>query len=294
MIDDLRQIAIFAKTVDLGSFRAAAAELRLSPSVVSHHIAQLEEKLGIALLYRSTRRLSVTKEGERLLVAARAMLEAVEGGLRDLHETTLEPQGTLSVTIPSVLSRSPLIGRIAKYAEKYPKVRMSLEFSDERRNLLKDGLDAAIRMGPNRKRTATRRTLFKAHRILVASKSYLAGRGEITSPKDLEELDSIEFAPARGMRSFLHRSGDGEVPLRMKSQIDVNDAHALYQLAKAGRGVAAVPEYLAEQDIASGEISVLLPDWELEGLDVYAEWPANAPKDGIVRLFVEELAQKDP
>lgn len=294
MIDDLRQIAIFAKTVDHGSFRAAAAELRLSPSVVSHHVAQLEEKLGVALLYRTTRRLAVTQQGERLLRAAREMLVAVEGGLRDLQEATQEPQGELKVTIPSVLSRSPLMDRIAAYAERYPKVSLQLEFSDERRNLLKDGFDAAIRMGPSRRRAPNRRTLFQTRRILVAAQSYLALQGQVTHPRHLAQLQGIDFSPARAMKSYLHCEGEEDFPLKLGSSISVNDAHALYQLAKAGRGVAAVPDYLARTDLATGEMVHLLPDWELEPLDVFAEWPANAPKEGIVRLFVESIGPSEP
>ena len=91
MLDELRQIAIFAKTVDHGSFRGAAQALRLSPSVVSHHIAQLEEKLGVALIYRSTRRLALTREGEQFLKSAHAMVKAVETGLSGLHNKVESP-----------------------------------------------------------------------------------------------------------------------------------------------------------------------------------------------------------
>lgn len=290
MIDDLRQIAIFAKTADLGSFRKAAAELRLSPSVVSHHISQLESKLGVALLYRTTRRLSLTGEGERLLTAGRAMLEAAESGLNALQETADEPQGTIRVTIPSVLSPSPLAERISSYCQCFPRVALDLEFSDERRDLIADHFDVAIRMGPGRKRAANRRSLFHARRLLVASSGYLAGQDQILAPKDLERLEGIDFAPARLLNSRLRKEGAEDASFKLKTQITVNDAQALYQLARTGSGVAAVPEFLATEDLASGKVCHLLPDWELDRLEVFAEWPASAPKGGIVRSFVDALS----
>ena len=111
MIDRLRQMAIFAKTIDHGSFRGAAKELHLSPSVVSHHISQLEEHLGVALIYRSTRKLTLTREGDRLLAATRTMLEAVENELQTLSAGANVPSGELRITAPSVLSKSSFTDR---------------------------------------------------------------------------------------------------------------------------------------------------------------------------------------
>ena len=116
MLDQLRQIAIFAKTVDHGSFRGAARSLRLSPSVVSHHVTQLEKRLGTPLLYRSTRKLSVTPDGERLLSAAQDMIEAAETGLQDVSNQSHQPSGVLRVTVPAVLTQSRLTNQMAAFA----------------------------------------------------------------------------------------------------------------------------------------------------------------------------------
>ena len=144
MIDRLRQMAIFAKTIDHGSFRGAARELRLSPSVVSHHISQLEESLGVALIYRSTRKLTLTPEGHRLLAATHKMLEAVEGELADLSVSATAPSGELRVTIPSVLSHSHFTAQIASFSKAYPRIKLLLDFSDTRRALIDDGFALPI------------------------------------------------------------------------------------------------------------------------------------------------------
>ena len=169
MIDQLRQMAIFAKTIDHGSFRGAARDLRLSPSVVSHHISQLEEHLGVALIYRSTRKLSLTPQGETLLQAARKMLEAVESELLELSLSATEPSGELRLTLPSVLSQSHLTDLIAAFSMRYPRIRISLDFSDIRKDLMDGGLDIAIRMGFKRKNAGSSRKLFKVNRKIVAS-----------------------------------------------------------------------------------------------------------------------------
>src|SRR5579863_733071 len=120
MIDELRALAIFAKTVEAGSFRTAAKELKLSPSVVSHHIAQLEERLGVTLLYRSTRHLSLTQEGNKLFEHAKEMLLAAESGLNIITQQSSEPSGRLIITLPSFFTKSKLVKDIAAFAQTFP------------------------------------------------------------------------------------------------------------------------------------------------------------------------------
>lgn len=289
MIDRLRQMAIFAKTIDHGSFRGAAKELRLSPSVVSHHISQLEEYLGVALLYRSTRKLSLTREGERLLAATRKMLDAVEGELLDLTLSATEPSGELRVTAASVLSRSGLAEKLAAFVAANPRVQLSLDFSDSRRELIGDGYDIAIRMGPEAKPSATSRILFKVNRRLVASRAFLASEPRIEEPKDLVDRDWLALAPALNV-PFAFRNGAKTQTIKPSVRVLSNDAQALYQLAREGAGYAVVPEFLADRDIADGVVAFPLPDWELKPLLVHANWPANAPKHGLVRLLLDALS----
>lgn len=290
MIDNLRQLAIFAKAIDHGSFRKAAAELRLSPSVVSHQITQLEETLGVALIYRSTRKLRLTSEGEAMLAAAHRMLDAVEEEFVNLSASATDPSGELRITAPSVLTLSPLTDAIATFAKAFPKVRLSLDFSDARRDIIDDGFDIAIRMGKRQRRSATSRRLFYARRVLMASAAYVAAQGAYAGPQDLEGWDWIALAPVQKMPVVFHREGQPSVRLTPKAHLATNDAQALYRLARAGAGLAIVPEFLAQADFASGEAVQLLPEWEADRVEVYANWPANAPKHGLIRLFLDEIS----
>ncbi|MEM1164004.1 MAG: LysR substrate-binding domain-containing protein, partial [Pseudomonadota bacterium] len=279
----------FAKTVDHGSFRGAARALELSPSVVSHHIAQLEERLGTALLYRSTRKLSLTEDGERLLAKAQAMIEAAEDGLQIVANHAAKPSGLLKVTLPAVLAQSHLVDRIASFSAAYPKVRLELDFTDLRRELIADGMDVAIRMGWLRDSALKARKLYDVERRLVAASSYLAGRDRPKTPTDLADWNWVGLTPAPRGQEF-YRPDRKTIRLSPRAQITVNDASAIYRLVRAGAGIAVLPDYLFQQDLADGSVEVLLEDWTVAELGVYAVWPPNAPKDGLIARFVGHLA----
>ena len=282
-------MAIFAKTVDHGSFRAAARALKLSPSVVSHHISQLEQQVGAALLYRSTRKLSLTSDGEQLLTAAREMMRAAETGLDAVSNRASQPSGELRVTAPAVMAQSLLVDRIAVFARHYPNIRLHLDFSDSRRNIIEAGIDVAIRMGWLQDSALIARKLYTVERRLTAACSYLAARPTPASPQDLSGWDWLELSPVSPRLEF-RKPGHPAIRLKPASRLSVNDANALYRLARAGAGLAMLPEYLAEGDVAAGLMEYVLPDWSSDELGVYAVWPPNAPKDGLTALFVEAIA----
>lgn len=289
MLDQLRQIAIFAKTIDHGSFRGAARELRLSPSVVSHHISQLEEHLGVVLLYRSTRKLALTREGERLLATTHPMLEAVEGVVSELSSAASSPTGELRVATPSVLIQSHFTELLAAFSMKYPGIKLTLDYSDERKDIIAGGHDIAIRMGIEAKNSAEARVLFQVERRLVASTAYLQSRPRVTGPLQLESWDWLELSPVRHIKPTFRRSKNKAVTIKPNAHIAANDAHALYRLARSGAGLAVVPGFFADDDIKSGVVQTVLPNWQLDPIDVFATWPSNAPKHGLIKLLVSEL-----
>lgn len=293
MIDHLRQMAIFAKTIDHGSFRGAAKELRLSPSVVSHHISQLEDHLGVALIYRSTRKLSLTREGERLLAATYKMLEAAESELVDLAVSASAPSGELRLTMPSVLSQSDFMNQIAAFSEAHPRITLTLDFSDTRRDIIADGFDIAIRMGPKPKRSASSRILFRVNRKLVGSSDYVDTKPKPTEPKQLLDWKWLSLTPARNIPMEFRNSGGKSVTIKPEDQMHTNDAQALYRLARAGAGLAIVPEFLATKDVSSGIVDFVLPDWELNSIYVSMEWPPNAPKHGLIHLALKAFSGRD-
>jgi len=291
MIDELRQIAIFARAIDHGSFKGAADELNLAPSVVSHHISQLEEKLGVTLIYRSTRKLTLTNEGERLLDSAKIMQQVVQPALNELRGQSSEPSGVLRVTVTSGLSQSNLVDGIIEFCSQHPKIEIRLEFTDKKRHLISDRFDLAIQVGSNSDRALNRQTLFKGSRCIVGSKKYLSTCGSIKSPKDLNKCNWVVLAGIRGSKSKLKKSGNRSVQIEPKGQISADSSLAVYRFVKGDAGIAIVPRFLTIDDVANGDVQYLLSEWQLDALDVFAEWPSNVAKDSIVRLFVAELCK---
>ena len=174
-------------------------------------MAQLEQRLGTALLHRSTRKLSLTPAGERLLTAAHTMIEAAESGLQDIAYQADQPSGTLRLTVPAGLAQSKLTDQIARFALAYPKVSLSIDFFDTRRDLIADGFDVAIRVGEMKDSALKAKKLFEVHRHLVASPAYLATRATPASPSDLHDWDWLELAPAGQRQITFQRAGQREV-----------------------------------------------------------------------------------
>lgn len=290
MINHLRALAVFAKTVEHASFRSAARDLDLSPSVVSHHISQLEERLGVTLLYRSTRTLSLTRDGERLIGAAQAMLAAAEDGVNAVLDQASGLSGELHVTAPAVLAQSSIAGKVALFLRAHPNVKISIDYSDDRRNVVAQGIDVAIRMGWLRDSALKARKLYDVERVLMASSSFLKGRPVPKSPKDIEEWDWLELASVPLKPIFRHASHKS-VTLRPQPRLSANSATALYQFVAGGAGIATLPRFLAEADIQAGTTEVILPDWNLPSVAVYAVRPQNAPRDGLTAEFVNSLAR---
>ncbi len=292
MLDELRQIAIFAKTVDHGSFRAAAKDLQLSPSVVSHHVGQLEKSLGTALLYRSTRKLSLTPDGEQFLEYAHSMIDAAESGIQMMSSQSNQPSGIIRVTVPAIFSQSVLMDQFAEFAIQYPKVELSLDLSESRRDIIADGFDVAIRAGEMEDSSLKAQKLFQLNRRLVASPAYLSLYPEPKKPNDLSDWDWLELAPVRHVKTEFRKSGKRVLVKKKKSRISTNNAQALTRMSLAGAGLATIPEYLAQPHIDTKELQYVLPDWTVDPIKVFAVWPSNAPKNGLVKHLVKYLKAK--
>ncbi len=293
MIDDLRALAVFAKTVESGSFRSAAKALKLSPSVVSHHVSRLESRLGVALLYRSTRRLSLTHEGEQLFAHAKTMLDAAEAGFNTINKQSNTPSGKLSITIAAVLARSPLLKQIAQFAITYPNVELSINFSDLPQDLIRDGIDIAIRIGQLQDSELKSKKLFNMKRKLVASPEYVKQHKQARQPSDLCSWEWIGLKMRPNYKLLLSQQGDTQ-RIDYQPRITVDGIDAVSQLAIAGLGLATPPDFLIESELKQGQLVEPLPDWHPDALGVYALWPPNAPRESLTFRFLRFLTNAKP
>lgn len=290
MIDHLRAMAIFSKVVEVGSFRAAGKALGLSPSVVSHHVSELEAHLDCALLYRSTRRMSLTDEGAQLHAASSEMIRAAETGLSALSARADQPSGRLKVTVPAtVFETDRCLDGITAFLRQHPKVNLSLGFSDQKIELIGSQIDVAVRVGVRLEDSRYKaRKLCELERTLVVAPTYLRGRKPPKSITELAALDWIklsQFSPAKQMVS---RSGDTP-DFDPHVAIEVDSVGALRGYALKGLGVAAIPNMLVASNLDAGELISLDVGWHLMAPGMHAIWPGNAPTGGLAKRFVNHL-----
>ncbi len=289
---DPNDLLIFAQVADAGSFSQAAARCGLPKSTVSRRIALLEERLGERLILRTTRRLTLTELGERLLQHARQIGDEVEAVRALADHRQARPSGRLRVSMPSDLANLLLTEMLADFIATYPAVRLELDLSPRRVDLLGDGFDLAIRMGdlPSDSLLAARRlAVFPVG--LYAAPSYLKARGEPLTPDDLLGHQTLALLGRDGETTpwILGTAGaswEGLPPDRAAA----NAPETLVRLARAGAGIAAVPDCFAAPAVARGELSRVLPAWSLAPHIARAVFPGRRLMPAKTRAFIDMLA----
>lgn len=289
-------LLIFARVADSGSFSRAAERLRLPKSTVSRRISRLEERLGERLMVRTTRRLRLTDLGERLLEHARRIASEIDDAASLAEHRKERPAGRLRVAIPSDLAILLLSDALAAFVALHPAVSLELDLSARRVDLLGENVDLAVQIGapPDDALLVVRRVaVFPIG--LYASPSYLSDRGEPASPEDLERHDALRLlgrdgAPAR----WTLLQGDRRWQDVPRGRASANSPELLLRLARAGAGIAAVPDLLAEPYVRRGELRRVLPEWCLSPRTAWAVLPGRRLMPSKVRAFLDMLATTLP
>lgn len=288
MIDKLRSMAIFAETIKQGSFRAAAKELKLSASVVSYQITQLEKSVGTALIYRSTRSLSLTSEGEVLYLHALNMIQAAHQGLNQITSQRKELRGTLTLSLPSALIKSDLSKKIAQFSKLHPCLNFKLFYTDDRQDLIHKGIDLAFRAGEMDDSNLMSKRIGEINRKLVCSYGFWKENKNPISPPDLTKLNWIKLDMLTNQRTLINSHGEKNV-ISFKSNISVNSVEAMTQLCINGAGVATPPDFLIENEIKNNILIELLTNWQVEPIPLYAVWPNNAFQNNNTKRLLDFL-----
>ncbi len=288
MLDDVKHLLAFATVVDNGSFGRAAEELGVSPASVSLYVARLEKRLGVALLYRNTRRFSLTEDGERTYACAKEMLA--------LYANTIGDGGgnhsaRLKLSVPATFADSPYMDAISAFSQQHPDVSLTVLCSDRHADLVADSVDVAIRVGSLPDSSLKAKRITTLARTVVASPSLLQRSAPITHPDDLQAIPWIGLLMRPDRRTFTHTGGE-QVTIRYRPRINVDNVNAAYALTKNGVGLSAPPTYIARDGIARGLVTEVLPEWSLEPLDVFAVWPANLPRDSAAHRLVDHLRRE--
>lgn len=290
MIDHLKHMAVFARVVDKGSFRAAAQDIGVAPSRVSQTITDLENYLGTTLLYRTTRKLALTGEGRTLYEHVTEMLRSAEAGFNGINANTQDPVGALRVTVPAFLAISDLSTAMASFIKRYPNVALSLYYSDRRDDIIENGFDLAIKAGSLPDSAMMSRKLGAISRALVAGAGYAGARPVPARPADLEDWDWVQYQQRSDTIELISDKGE-TVKVNGKSQIEVDSVNALYHFALQDVGATVLTENLAVQGVASGTLVRLLPKWRLPDVDLHAVWPDSSRRENLTLHFVRFLAE---
>ena len=276
----------FACVADLHGFAPAARKLRVSPSLVTRLVASLEAHLGVRLLNRTTRSVTLTDAGRRYLERARAILAGVVEAEAAARREHVAPFGRFVVAAPETFGRKEVAPLMTDFLATYPNVVGELVLSDRVVNLSESAVDLAVRIGQLGDSSLKARVVGGARRVLVASPSYLAANKRLRRPEDLADHRTISFSaitPASEWRFF----GKKPRSVTVKPTLTTNSAEAAVDHAARGGGIALVVSYQAAERIRKGELEILLPSYEPPPFPIQLVYPPSPFPSATLRAFIE-------
>ena len=284
--DRLAAMEIFVRVVDAGSFSAAATQLGIGQPAVSKTVAQLEERLGVQLLVRTTRSLNLTDAGGRFYDNAKRAIEGV-----NLAERVARGDGgitgTLRVSASVCFSRIHVMPRLPEFFAQHPGVDIEIVANDRFVNLAEERVDLALRTGRLTDSSLTVRKIGQSRRRVMASASYWEAHGRPKTPEDLRAHECIILQrDGRALDEWLFRKGALESSIRMHGRLKVTAAEAMRDAVLSELGIAVVNEWLFSPELASRAVESVLDDWDLPAQDLWAVFPTGALVSTKAREFV--------
>lgn len=290
-MDRLRAMEIFVHAVDAGSFSAASRSLNTSVASVTRYVAHLEEHLGIRLMQRSSRKLSLTEGGTAYYARCRQILEDLADADSQVGAAAVQPKGVIKLSVPVSFGIHHLAPHWPAFLSRYPDVTLDLSITDRLVDLLEDGFDAAIRVGRLTDSSLVARKLAPARMVVCAAPAYLARHG---TPTEVAELSGHFCLPYTYMTPVdewtLRRQADMH-KVRVKGRVHANNGDTLRAAALAGQGILAQPSFLVGPDLAAGRLVEVLPGWEMQELGVYAVYPSRRHMSAKLRVLLDFLGE---
>jgi DNA-binding transcriptional LysR family regulator len=285
-MDRADSLAVFAEVVEHGSFAEAARRLGRSPAAVTRTIAELETRLNVRLLNRTTRAVSVTEAGQRLLAGAKRVLADLDEIERAAAGAGTAPRGELRLTAPILFGRLHLEPLVLEFLDCFPDVSVALALIDRPVDLVEEGLDVALRIGALPESSAIATRVGAMPRVLVASPDYLTRHGTPQVPADVAAHAVVAFSGMFGER-WTFREGAGETSVAIKPRLSVNTAEAAVDAARAGFGLTRVLGYQVADDIGRGSLVRLLKDYEIDALPIHLLYPGGRYPPPKLRAFLD-------
>jgi len=291
-MEDLQRMVIFARVVEDRSFSGAARRLGLSKSVVSKRVAQLERSVGVRLLNRTTRALSVTEAGAIFYDHCARIAEELEAAKLAVGRLNTVPRGLLRLTVPVAFGRLHVAPALPHFLARHPEVKIDMATTDRFVDLAEEGYDLAIRIADQPAPSLVARRLAPVHRRLVATPEYFARNGVPATPLDLERHNCLTYTYFNPQDPWRLRGPEGELSVRATGNLRVNDDDALAAAVLQGLGVALLPTFIIGPELQSGRLQAALSEYVPVERHIYAVYLANRHLSAKVRAFIDFVLER--
>jgi DNA-binding transcriptional LysR family regulator len=291
-MDATSDLRVFVRVMDRGSFSSAARDLGLTPSAVSKLVSRLEDRLGVRLLERTTRRLALTPEGEAFLARARRIVADIEEAEAEVASVRAAPRGRLHINSGTAFGLHQLAPALADFLARYPEVDIELSITDRLVDLIDEQADIAVRSGHIPRGPFTQRRIADLERVICAAPDYLQRRGTPRTAADLKDHDCIVVA-GPGLNRWPFKTRGGIDVIDVRARVSTDDAEAALRLAIEGAGITRLSDVIVGGPLQAGELVPLLTDsHHVEPFPLAAIYPAGRQRLPRVAVFIDFLVER--
>jgi DNA-binding transcriptional LysR family regulator len=293
-MDSVDPMRVFISAIELKSFSAAADRMQLTPSAVSKIVSRLEDRLGVRLINRTTRRISATPEGEAYFNGAKYIVAEIDEMEAAVGQSSTRPKGLLRVNTGTAFGVHHLMPKLPLFLERYPEINVSVEITDRRIDIVGEKADLAIRTGPVGEETLIARGIAEMQRVICASPGYLERMGTPQRPEDLAQHACLLISDQPSLNRWPFRGTDGApMLLEVRGRATANTADGLARLAIAGGGIIRLGDLIVADALRLGALVPLLEDTHVaEAVPISAVYPSGRHRAPKVRVFVEFLIEQ--
>jgi DNA-binding transcriptional LysR family regulator len=282
---------VFAAVVEAGSFTRATEVLGMSKAAVSRYVGELEERLGLRLLHRTTRKLSPTTEGEIFYARCRELLDNLDEAEAEITSRSGEATGLLKVNVPVTFGLMHLAPLWPAFLARHPKLAIDITLSDRVADLVEEGFDAAVRIGQLSASTLISRKLASTRLVLCASPEYLQRRGAPSRPDELLQHDVISYSLFSTGENWTFTGPDGEVSVKVAPRVRTNSGDTCRAAALQHQGIILQPTFIVGADLAQGLLREIMPGYRSAELGIHAVYPSRKFVSPKVRLLIDFLVE---
>ncbi|MFO7602979.1 MAG: LysR family transcriptional regulator [Gammaproteobacteria bacterium] len=290
-MDKYQEMRTFAAVVDAGSFVGAADALGMSKPAVSRHIAELEARLGVRLLHRTTRRLSLTDEGEVFYARCQELLGGIDEAEAEITSRSSEASGVLRINAPVSFGILHLAELWSEFAARHPRVKLDITLADRVVDLIEEGYDLAIRIATLPSSTLVSRRLAGTRMVLCAAPAYLQGAGTPAHPSELAQHKVLAYSYWSSNDVWHFDGPEGEVAVKTRPVLVTNNGDTCRAAALQGHGIILQPSFIVGNDLVSGALVEILPAYRSLELGIYAVYPTRQHVAPKVRLMINFLRE---